>query len=50
MLYGDTDARRSQALLSDDPVALPWIAAQLALIRQAVRALPVGQGPAASPV
>ena len=29
MLYGDTDQQRERALRSDDPVALPWIAAAL---------------------
>ena len=29
MLYGETDAQRERALLSDDPVTLPWIAAAL---------------------
>lgn len=36
-LYGGTDAEREQALDSDDPVALPWIAAQLDLIREALQ-------------
>ena len=35
-LYGDTDAQREQALHSDNPVELPWIAAQLDLIREAL--------------
>ena len=29
MLYGETDEQREQALRSDDPVTLPWIAAAL---------------------
>jgi aspartate aminotransferase len=29
MLYGETDEQRERALLSADPVALPWIAAAL---------------------
>ena len=29
MLYGETDGQREQALRSDDPVTLPWIAAAL---------------------
>ena len=29
MLYGETDAQRERALLSDDPVTLPWIAGAL---------------------
>ena len=29
MLYGETDEQRERALLSDDPVTLPWIAAAL---------------------
>jgi aspartate aminotransferase len=29
MLYGETDAQRQRALLSGDPVSLPWIAAAL---------------------
>jgi aspartate aminotransferase len=29
MLYGETDEQRERALLSADPVTLPWIAAAL---------------------
>ena len=29
MLYGETDEQRERALLSDDPVTLPWIAGAL---------------------
>jgi len=29
LLYGDTEAQREQALASDDPPGLPWIAAAL---------------------
>jgi aspartate aminotransferase len=35
-LYGTTDEQREQALNSDNPVELPWIAAQLELIREAL--------------
>jgi aspartate aminotransferase len=34
LLYGDTDARREQALASDDPAGLPWIAASLARLEE----------------
>jgi aspartate aminotransferase len=33
LLYGDSDERRREALASDDPVALPWIAAALDRLR-----------------
>jgi aspartate aminotransferase len=29
LLYGETSAQREEALASDDPLALPWIAAGL---------------------
>jgi aspartate aminotransferase len=32
LLYGETDEQRETALMSDDPAALPWIAAALARI------------------
>ena len=35
-LYGDTDAEREKALQSENPAELPWIAAQLDLIREAL--------------
>jgi len=39
LLYGDTPERRWQALRSDDPVALPWIAAALERLRSVLAAL-----------
>jgi aspartate aminotransferase len=33
LLYGDTDERKREALASEDPVALPWIAAALERMR-----------------
>ncbi|MBB5889026.1 pyridoxal phosphate-dependent aminotransferase [Kutzneria kofuensis] len=35
-LYGDTDEQKEQALRSDNPAELPWIVAQLELIRNAL--------------
>ncbi len=35
-LYGDTDAQKEQALLSDNPTALPWIAEHLTRIAAAL--------------
>ncbi len=34
LLYGESDEQREQALTSDDPVRLPWIAASLARLRE----------------
>jgi aspartate/methionine/tyrosine aminotransferase len=34
LLYGDTDERKLEALQSDDPVALPWIASALERLAQ----------------
>jgi aspartate aminotransferase len=34
LLYGDTDDRREQALASDDPAGLPWIAASLGRLEE----------------
>jgi aspartate aminotransferase len=34
MLYGDTGAQRRAALNSDDPAAIPWIAASLARLEE----------------
>ena len=39
LLYGSTDEERWQALLADDPVALPWIAGALERLGEALRAL-----------
>ena len=39
LLYGDTDAERHAALNSADPAALPWIAASLARLEEALAAL-----------
>jgi aspartate aminotransferase len=39
LLYGSTEAERWQALGAEDPVALPWIAAALERLGQALRAL-----------
>jgi aspartate aminotransferase len=39
LLYGESDEERWQALHSDDPVALPWIAASLEQLRGALTAL-----------
>ena len=33
LLYGDSDERKREALASDDPVSLPWIAAALDRMR-----------------
>ena len=33
LLYGDSDERKREALASEDPVALPWIAAALDRLR-----------------
>jgi aspartate/methionine/tyrosine aminotransferase len=35
-LYGDTDTQKHQALHADDPTALPWIAAALTQLHQAL--------------
>jgi aspartate aminotransferase len=35
-LYGETDVQREHALRSDNPLELPWIAAHLDLIRDAL--------------
>jgi aspartate aminotransferase len=34
LLYGETGEQREAALASDDPVALPWIAAALTRIEE----------------
>ena len=39
MLYGDTDAERMAALDSADPCSLPWIAASLARLEEALAGL-----------
>jgi aspartate aminotransferase len=39
LLYGRTDEERWAALRSDDPLELPWIAASLAQLREALTAL-----------
>ncbi|HEY1344271.1 MAG TPA: pyridoxal phosphate-dependent aminotransferase, partial [Streptosporangiaceae bacterium] len=39
LLYGDTDARREQALASDDPAGLPWIAASLGRLEEVLATL-----------
>jgi len=39
LLYGDTDARREQALASGDPAGLPWIAASLARLEEVLASL-----------
>ena len=39
LLYGSTDEERWQALLADDPVALPWIADALERLGETLRAL-----------
>lgn len=39
LLYGADDAQRWEALLSDDPLALPWIADALERLGEALRAL-----------
>jgi aspartate aminotransferase len=39
LLYGDSDEQRWQALSSDDPAALPWIAASLDHLRGALGSL-----------
>jgi aspartate aminotransferase len=39
LLYGNTDEERWQALLADDPVALPWIADALERLGETLRAL-----------
>ncbi|GAA1560974.1 aminotransferase class I/II-fold pyridoxal phosphate-dependent enzyme [Kribbella hippodromi] len=39
LLYGSTDDQRLQALASDDPAALPWIAAQLDQLRRSLHQL-----------
>ena len=39
LLYGDTDERKREALASDDPAALPWIAAALDRMRDGPRLL-----------
>ncbi|WP_331770076.1 pyridoxal phosphate-dependent aminotransferase (plasmid) [Embleya sp. NBC_00888] len=46
LLYGDTDAERWQTLHSDDPLALPWVAASLEHLRDALTGLTT---PTASP-
>jgi aspartate aminotransferase len=38
LLYGRTDEERWTALRSDDPLGLPWIAASLAQLREALAA------------
>ena len=42
MLYGDDDDQRQQALQSERPVELPWIAATLDAVRASVRDLAGG--------
>jgi hypothetical protein len=39
MLYGDTDTERMAALSSADPCSLPWIAASLARLEEALAGL-----------
>ena len=39
LLYGDTDERKLEALRSDDPAALPWIASALERLAQGLAAL-----------
>jgi aspartate aminotransferase len=39
LLYGSSDEQRWEALAADDPVALPWIAAALERLGEALRAL-----------
>ncbi|HET8598791.1 MAG TPA: pyridoxal phosphate-dependent aminotransferase [Segeticoccus sp.] len=39
LLYGQTEQERWEALRSEDPVSLPWIAAALAQLRSALAAL-----------
>ena len=34
LLYGETDEQKREALASDDPVALPWIARALERMRE----------------
>jgi aspartate aminotransferase len=34
LLYGDSDAKQEAALAADDPLALPWIAAELARLEE----------------
>jgi aspartate aminotransferase len=36
LLYGDTAVRQEAALASPDPLALPWVADQLAMLREAL--------------
>lgn len=42
LLYGDSDEQRSAALASADPLELPWIAAALTRLRDALAALADG--------
>jgi hypothetical protein len=39
LLYGADDAQRWEALRADDPVALPWIAAALERLGEALQTL-----------
>jgi aspartate aminotransferase len=39
LLYGATDEQRWEALLTDDPVALPWIGEALERLGRTLRAL-----------
>jgi aspartate aminotransferase len=39
LLYGGTDEQRWEALAAEDPIALPWIAAALERLGEALRAL-----------
>jgi aspartate aminotransferase len=39
LLYGSSDEQRWEALAAEDPVALPWIAAALERLGEALRAL-----------
>jgi aspartate aminotransferase len=39
LLYGASDEQRWEALLADDPLALPWIAAALERLGETLRAL-----------
>ena len=39
LLYGDTDERKLEALRSDDPAALPWIASALERLAQGLTSL-----------
>jgi aspartate/methionine/tyrosine aminotransferase len=38
-IYGDSDSERLAALLSDDPLAMPWIGEHLERLREKLKAL-----------